>query len=671
MINCVDQNSDVVQILAVDDAPENLRLMAEILKNNGYKVRAVTNGTLALKAVTARAPDLILLDVMMPDMDGYEVCRRLKADKENGEIPVIFVSALGDIDDKIKGFEAGGVDYIGKPFEPKEVLARVETHLMRRSLQVKMEGVVKKRNFELRKINEELQQEIAERKRAEEERMRLVTAFEQTAEGIIVTSTDWVINYVNPAFESITGYSQSEILGQHTRILKSDRHDKAFYKEIRDAICHGEVWSGRLTNKRKDGTLYEAEVTGSSVLDESGTIINYVAIHRDITHEVRLEGELRQAQKMEAIGTLAGGVAHDFNNILTAIIGYAQLTYLRVPKGSPEQNFLDQMLKASSRAKDLVKQILTFSHQAELELKPMHVVPIVKEALKLLRSSLPSTIEIKQNIEIDAEGDVVLCDLTQIHQVLMNLCANAAHAMGDKAGTLRVNLSGFEADASSASRHLDLRQGNYLKLTVSDTGGGMDAATMERIFEPYFSTKGLGDGTGLGLSVVQGITKSHGGVISVYSELGRGTTFNIFLPVIKAVAATETVTTEPLLTGNERILFIDDEKALVDLGKEILGSLGYKVVTRTSSIKALEIFRVQPDTFDLVVTDLTMPGMTGIELARELLNIRSDIPIILCTGLRVPIDETELKEAGIHEIVMKPYPVSSFSRTIRKVLGKT
>ena len=515
--------------------------------------------------------------------------------------------------------------------------------------------------------------DITERKRAEEERMHLATAIEQTAEGLIVTNRDWVIQYVNPAVERMTGYGKSEIIGKHSRILKSDKHDRAFYKNIRDTLASGEVWAGHLVNRRKDGTFYDTEVTSSPVLDSACNIISYVSIQRDITREVRLERELRQAHKMEAIGTLAGGIAHDFNNILMAIIGYTEMALYKTPEGTtPVRRDLEQVLKAGYRARDLVNQILTFSHQSDQERKVIDIVPPVKEALKLLRSSLPSTIEIRQDIAIPPEKGVILADPTQIHQVLMNLCTNAAHAMRDKGGILSVSLSSVETDADAylVSRYPDLKPGPYVRLTVGDSGHGVDPSILERIFDPYFTTKGPGEGTGMGLAVVQGIVNRHGGMITVNSEIGKGTTFHALFPRIEQKIVPEDMLAEALPTGSERILFIDDEKPLVDLGKGMLESLGYSVTIKTNSLEAMEAFRAEPDAFDLIITDVTMPAMTDIELAKELMAIRPDIPIILCTGFSELINEKQAKEMGIQEFVMKPFVIRKHAKTIRKVLER-
>jgi PAS domain S-box-containing protein len=513
-----------------------------------------------------------------------------------------------------------------------------------------------------------LAHDVTERKRAEEERLRLATAIEQGAEGVIITDPNWVIQYINPAFERMSGYDRSDLVSEHTRALKSDKHDKDFYRNIRETLSKGDVWSGRLINKRKNGSFYDAEVTGSPVRDQSGAIINHVSIHRDITQEVKLERELLQAQKMEAIGTLAGGIAHDFNNILTAIAGYAQLAYSHSPEASPARRHLEKVLKAGSRAADLVKRILTFSRRTDQERKPVLIGPIAEEALNLLRSSLPSTIDILREISLPPERGAILADSSQIHQVLMNLGANAAHAMRDKGGVLSVRLAEIIVDASLAARFPGLKPEPHVRLSVSDTGHGMTAAVMERIFDPYFTTKGAGEGTGLGLSVVRGIVKSHGGVITVYSEPGEGTTFYVFLPRIVEDVTMEAQAIEALPTGSERVLFVDDEQLLADLGKEMLESLGYRVTAKTDSIDALRTFREQPGMFDLVVTDMTMPGLTGTALTKELIAVRPDIPVVLCTGFSDLINAERAKNSGIREFVMKPYVISNLAGILRKVL---
>jgi signal transduction histidine kinase/CheY-like chemotaxis protein len=383
----------------------------------------------------------------------------------------------------------------------------------------------------------------------------------------------------------------------------------------------------------------------------------------------KLEGQLRQAQKMEAIGTLAGGIAHEFNNTLCPITGYAYLTMDYVPEGSVAQKNLHEILKAANRAKDLVQQILTFSRQSEHERKFIKIQPIIKEALKLLRSSIPTTIKISQNI--DGECGAILADPTQIYQVLMNLCTNAYHAMREKGGVLEVTLLEEEISPDDSESNLDLSPGTYLKLTVSDTGHGMDHAVMEKIFIPYFTTKPFGEGTGMGLAITHGIVKSCGGDIQVYSEPSEGTTFHVYFPRIEEDSyAQQSISTEPIQKGNESILLVDDEVQLVRVMQQMLERLGYHVTARANSVEALEAFRHQPEEFDLVITDQTMPNMTGAKLAQEIMGIRSDIPVILFTGFSEVISEEKAKAMGIREYIMKPVITRDLAKAIRRVLDE-
>ncbi len=390
-------------------------------------------------------------------------------------------------------------------------------------------------------------------------------------------------------------------------------------------------------------------------------------IYEDITEQRRLEDQLRQAQKMEAIGTLAGGIAHDFNNILGAIIGYTELTLEDVTANEKVHRRLEKVLQSGLRARDLVSQILTFSRQTKKERRTISISPIIKEALKLLRATLPTTIQIHQHLE--TETDLIVGDPVQIHQVLMNLCTNAKHAMRKEGGTLEVSLTEatLQSEESAALFHLD--PGRFLKLTVSDTGHGIPPEITERIFDPYFTTKEKGEGTGLGLSVVHGIITEHGGAIRVSSEVGTGTTFQIFLPLSEDQGVAQPKAEKPILRGSENILLVDDEALLTESYGEILESLGYQVVTKTSSTEALETFRLQPGRFDLVLTDYTMPNMTGIQLAEALLKVRPDIPIILYSGFTEDITPQKAKSKGIKEMLSKPLSKHDLSAVLRRCLS--
>ena len=383
----------------------------------------------------------------------------------------------------------------------------------------------------------------------------------------------------------------------------------------------------------------------------------------------KYERQLQQVLKIQAIGTLAGGIAHDFNNILFPIVGYTELTMDEVPDDSVAHNNLEEVLKAAHRAKDLVQQILTFSRQSGQERKPVKVHLIIKEALKLLRASIPASIEIINKIDDDCHP--VMGDATQIHQVIMNLCTNAYHAMQDKGGTLEVNLSEVDVGYEETVKKIGMQPGKHLQLLVRDEGCGMDAAVLDRIFEPYYTTKEQGKGTGLGLSVIHGIVKNHRGDISVTSSPGKGTTFKVYLPIIEDMdTVTEFEPSNGAVKGNERILLIDDEEQIVSMEQQMLENLGYEVTARTDSSEALKEFSQKPQNFDLVITDMTMPHMTGDKLAQKLLDIKPDIPVILCTGFNEDITEEKALAMGIQKFVMKPVIKNDLATTIRTVLDQ-
>ena len=424
----------------------------------------------------------------------------------------------------------------------------------------------------------------------------------------------------------------------------------------------------------RSGRIKWVSEIGRTEYNDEGDPVRSVGTVQDITGRKKVEEEnkylqrqLLQAQKMEAIGTLAGGIAHDFNNILAAILGYAELVKEDVPPGSVVEHEIDQVIQAGNRARDLVKQILDFSRQAETEKVPLQPGIIIKETLKLLRSSMPTTIVVEQNIDMDS--GLILADQIQIHQLLMNVCTNAFQAMEEKGGKLIVSLTRKDFTAEDLADIIDIRPGTFVQISIKDNGPGIPPAVQEKIFNPYFTTKEIGKGSGMGLAIVHGIVKSNGGFLTFSSRVGEGTVFHINLPVVeKTLPKTSPIGLIPL--GNERILFVDDETLLAEMGKAMLERVGYAVTSLTSSIDAFNTFKSAPDAFDLVITDQTMPEMTGVDMAQKMLEIRPGLPIILCTGYSNLISENQAKSLGIKGFALKPLTRKDITTLIRKILDQ-
>lgn len=508
--------------------------------------------------------------------------------------------------------------------------------------------------------------DISIRKQVESERERLLRAIEQANELVVITDATGIISYVNPAFERITGYSSADAVGQTPRLLNSGRQGEDFYRHLWTTIKAGDAWKGRIINRRKDGELYTAECSVSPIKDHGGDVVSFVWISRDITKEIELENRVSQAQKMEAIGALAGGIAHDFNNLLFPILGLAEMMLEDNPAGSMNHENAEEIFRAAKRAGELVNQILSFSRQSDRNKTAVRIQQILKEVVKLTRSTIPSSIEMVQDIQPDC--GLVTADPTQIHQVAMNLITNAFHAVAQGHGRISIALKTAELTAADTIGML-LDPGPYACLSVADNGHGIDPSIMGNIFEPYFTTKPQGKGTGLGLSAVYGIVKDHGGEIQVVSMPGEGTTFKVYLPLMKkAPLGRKAPTAASVAGGSERVLLVDDEAAVLRLEKEMLERLGYRVEARSSSVEALSAFRATPDRFDLVVTDLAMPNLTGDRLAREIMALRPTMRIIICTGFSEHLDEKKALAIGIDGFLMKPIVKSQLARLVRQVL---
>ncbi|MBU0960276.1 MAG: response regulator, partial [Proteobacteria bacterium] len=512
--------------------------------------------------------------------------------------------------------------------------------------------------------------EVDERKQTEMQLSKSKNEWERTFDGIgdIVTimNSQFQILKANRAAYKILNAEPGTLIGKFCYEVFNNRLSACEGCPGIDTINNCQVSSSEIAHQNLGKNFL---ITTSPVPDEHGDFTNVVHIAKDITEKKELEIKLRQAQKMEAIGTLAGGIAHDFNNILTAIYGYSQLAMRKAGDNKGVVDDLKQIHCATKRAKDLVGQILTFSRQTEQVKRPIQIYPIVKEALKLLRSSIPSTIELKQNI--NSKG-IVLADPTQIHQIVMNLATNAYHAMMEPGGILGIALQEITVDDKSLISELNIKLGKYICLEVSDTGCGMDKETKEKIFEPYFTTKELGKGTGLGLAVVHGIVTGCNGYINVYSEPGQGTAFHVYLPMLEEGLADGLIQLdeEPVRGGKERIMFIDDEAIIVNLASEVLRTYGYKTTNFTNAVHAIQDFEKHPDAYNLVITDMSMPNLDGLQLTRKIKEIRQDISVILCSGYSETIYKEKALALGVSRYVTKPLMMDNLARVVRELLDQ-
>jgi len=527
-----------------------------------------------------------------------------------------------------------------------------------------MEEICQDLSFALEGIDREAQRLRAEEALKDSEaRYRLI--FNHMPQGVMHFDDQGVIGDCNDRLVEILGSSREKLLG--FRMLEQVR-DPAMRHAIQDALAgRPGYYEGNYQSVTGTKTT-PLRAFFHRITAEDGRFLGAVGLLEDVTERQQLENQIRQSQKLEAIGTLAGGIAHDFNNILMAIIGFTELAQLSSPEGSDTHATLNEVLRAAQRARSLVKQILTFSRQEQQELKPVLISSIIKETLKFLRSSLPATIAIDSRL--DSAHAKVLADPTQIHQTIMNLCTNAGHAMRDSGGNLTVSLAEVRLEEANLAFHPDLAPGPYARLTVSDTGRGIPPETLPRIFEPFFTTKQREEGTGMGLAVVHGIVKSLGGDIKVYSEVGRGTTFLVHLPIIQAedLPAVEEWREPP--SGHEHILLVDDEEPLTQLICRMLERLEYRVTVRTSPVEALAAFRNNPPGFDLVLTDQTMPHMTGVQLAQEILQLRPDIPIILCSGFSETLSPKQALQLGLRAMLMKPLTIRDLATAVRQALDE-
>jgi PAS domain S-box-containing protein len=510
--------------------------------------------------------------------------------------------------------------------------------------------------------------DVTRRRRAQQERERLARAVEQTAETVLITDAAGTITYVNPAFEKTTGYSRSEAIGQNPRILRSGEHDAAFYEQMWGALAAGEVWAGRITNRKKDGTLYLEDAVISPMRSTEGEIVSYVAVKRDITEHVRLAEHVQQAQRVESIGRLAAGVAHDFNNMLSPILGYADLLLTQFPASDPRRNQLEQIKAAAESSRDLVGQLLAFSRKQVLSVEPLDLGRVVMGLVKMLERTIGEGITVK--VDVRGGPAAVEADPSQIELVLMNLAVNARDAMPD-GGTLTVTVEDAVVAEQTHPAHPDLEPGHYVLLAVTDTGVGMDEQTRAHIFEPFFTTKPRGQGTGLGLATVHGIVNQHGGRVYAESRPGAGTTFSIYLPTCTdrpLDAASEPVQAVDIPTGAETVMVVEDNHMVRELARTVLQELGYAPVTASSGEDCLRIVEHLEPEIDLLLTDVVMPGISGIELHERLAARYPRMRVVYMSGHADSIIGKQGVTGENVRLMQKPFSVRALAENIRAAL---
>ncbi len=627
------------EILLVDDDDAILRLISRALEKLGYRVETAGSGNDAIDALVKTRFDLVLTDLIMAPVDGLKVLEVSK--KANPDTPVIMLTGHNDIALTVKALRLNADDYLFKPVELENLYFSVSSCLEKAALRRKV--AQKKKDLQL---------------------FKAVADFSN--EAIVIWEPNGRVIYVNPAYERLFGWSPAEVLEFPYGNFLTKKSHEILAQKILPVLKSGKGWEGVLDSVDVKGRGFPLWQRIDAIVDEEGWITQIFSLMHDFTKEKQDAENLVNMQKMEALGTLAGGIAHEFNNILWIITANTELTASYLSPENPAMKNLQRVEKACSRATDLVTQILNFSRQNEYEPKPLEIVPIVKESLKLLRVSIPTTIEIRQNIP-RRSGNIIF-EPSLMHQVLMNLYTNSAHAMRETGGILEVSITNVVLDEYETTGPQDLVPGEYVKLSVGDTGKGIQPEFIRRIFDPFFTTRDTGDGTGMGLAVVHGAVKNHGGAVEVHSEPGKGTTFSLWFPMARRTEKTGSKPFVSLPGGEEKILLVDDDEMVLEAGKSVLKRLGYEVECRTGAIEALAAFRLHPDEFDLVITDMSMPKMTGLILAETLLKVRPDMPIILFTGHNDLVDESEAMAIGISAFMMKPVKAVEMAQTIRKTL---
>ena len=635
--------SNKIRILYIDDYELDRELVKDVLEkeHGGFQVTEASNKQEFEALLKTHTFDVVLSDFNIAGFEGLQVLEAVRA--HDPSIPVIIVTGTGSEEIAVMALKQGASDYVIK--RPKHIQRLPQT------ISAAMEK---------KALRDQSQKDETNLKQSEE---RYRTILENVLMGVYQVTVEGKFLFSNEKLIEMLGYASYEELEAIDNI--SELYVRAEERnDLVEDVIHKEFFVGEFEFRRKDGQSIWVKLHVRKTKSKEGAII-LEGLMEDVTQIRKMEAQLQQSQKLEAIGTLSGGIAHDFNNILSSIIGFTELSLDEVEHGTTLQNNLTEVLKAGNRARDLIKQIMTFSRKSAQERKPVQINLLIIETVRMLRSAIPTNIEIEEHIT--PEMLTIDANHTQMNKVMVNLVTNASHAI-DENGIIEIGLEVVSLDESIKNSYPDLLPGRYAKIFVSDNGCGIAEENLDLIFDPYFTTKDPDRGTGLGLAGVHGIVKTHGGHISVYSEVGKGTSFNVYFPIVDKTEKLQKTAEYPIPTGNERILLVDDEQVILDLGEKTLKQLGYDVVVKNGGVEALTLFRADPDRFDLVITDMTMPKMTGDQLARELMKVRPNIPVILCTGFSSKISREQAKEIGIKAYAMKPLARREMAITVRNVL---
>ncbi|MBW4671176.1 MAG: response regulator [Cyanomargarita calcarea GSE-NOS-MK-12-04C] len=641
-------------ILVVDDTQINLEVLFALLDDSGFKVLIAENGESAIQKANYALPDLILLDILMPGIDGFETCRRLKQNEATKAIPVIFLTAMADTVDKVKGFNLGAVDYITKPIHPEEVLARVETHL-------KLQTLTK----QLQQQNARLEQEIQERKQAEQQIREQAALLNVATDAIFLSDLDHRVLFWNQGAERVYGWRRAEILGKNITELVYEESPQ-LEEALKLIVVNGE-WQGELHQLTKSNQKIIVQSRWTLVRDEAGQPKSILTVDTDITDKKQLEAQFFRVQRLESLGTIASGIAHDFNNILTPILAAAQLLPLRLTDIDDSSKLLLQILEDSSkRGAELVKQILSFARGGESNRTTLQLRHLLKEVVQFVKSTFPKSIEISIDISTPNLW-TVWADATQLHQVLMNLVVNARDAM-PFGGTLSLCASNLYIDETYAQMTLEAQVGSYVLITVTDTGTGIHPEIIDRIFDPFFTTKEVGKGTGLGLSTALGIIKNHGGFVKVYSEVGKGTQFQVYLPAQAETPTLQVAKDLTMLTGSgELILVVDDDSAVQIITKASLEDYNYRTLIANDGIEAIAYYAKRKNEISAVLMDIQMPSMNGLIAIQTLKKLNPSIKIIATSGLTS--NNQLASEIGVDTFLSKPYTINQLLNILHSILS--